>query len=76
MPAVALSPNAAAAPQPEETPLPRLRNDLELFPGPAAPDGGPTWSIFDPVRNAYFQIDWRGAALLARWRLGRADAVA
>lgn len=61
---------------PADTPLPRLRDDLELFPGPAAPDGGATWSIFDPFRNAYFQIDWRGAALLTRWRLGRAAAVA
>lgn len=72
MPITALSANAISG----EAPLPRLRDDLELFPGTPAPDGGPTWSIFDPIRNAYFQIDWRGAALLTRWRLGRAAAVA
>lgn len=66
----------APSPQPRPDLLPRLRSDLQVFPGPAAPDGGPTWSIFDPVRNAYFRIGWAAREILIRWGLGRADAVA
>jgi len=48
----------------------RLREDLRLFPGPDAPDGSPTWSIFDPTRGSYFAIGWRAMEMLSRWRAG------
>lgn len=60
----------------QDAPLPRLRPDLQVFPGPADPDGGPTWAIFDPVRNAYFHIGWSAREILIRWGLGGAGAVA
>lgn len=69
---VAAGPSCDAQP---DAVLPRLRADLQVFPGPAAPDGGPTWSIFDPVRNAYFSIGWAAREILIRWGLGRAGAV-
>lgn len=74
MTVVALSADSGAGAQ--DAPLPRLRPDLQLLPGPATPEGAPTWSIFDPVRAAYFRIDWRARELLVRWGLGRAGAVA
>lgn len=53
--------------------LPRLREDLELLPGPRAVDGSPTWSIFDPPRNRYFRIGWLAFEMLSRWYLTTSD---
>jgi putative peptide zinc metalloprotease protein len=72
----ALSPASIPASSAPDTPLPRLRPDLRLSPGPQARDGGPSWSIFDPARNAYFRIGWAAREILARWGLGRVGAVA
>lgn len=66
---------STATTQRQDVLLPRLRPDLQVFSGPAAPDGGPTWTIFDPVRNAYFRIGWPAWEILVRWGLGRAGAV-
>lgn len=59
-----------------EPPLPRLREDLALLPGPPARDGSPTWTIHDPARDRYIRIGWKAMEMLARWGLGRAAAVA
>lgn len=59
----------------EPDPLPALREELTLHAGPAALDGSPTWSLQDPVRNQFFMIDWPTFEVLARWHLGRADAL-
>lgn len=67
---------ASAATAVQDACLPGLRPDLQIFPGPADPDGGPTWSIFDPIRNAYFRIGRPAREILIRWGLGRAGAVA
>jgi len=48
-------------------PLPGLREELSLHPGPAALDGAPTWTIRDPVRNRYFRIGWAAFEALSRW---------
>ncbi|MBP2300819.1 site-2 protease family protein [Azospirillum picis] len=50
-----------------EAPLPRLRNDLKLFPGPVGADGAPTHTIYDPVRHRYFQVGRAGTEFLAAW---------
>lgn len=55
--------------------LPSLRDDLGLIPGPAAEDGAPTWTIYDPVRNRYFRIGQSAFDLLSRWELGNPAAV-
>jgi len=56
-------------------PLPPLRDDLALLAGPRALDGGPTWTIHDPLRNRFHRIGARAFDLLSAWHLGRADAV-
>lgn len=59
-----------------EPDLPILREDLELVPGRPSPDGAPTWSIYDPVRHAYFSIGWSSFEMLAKWSLGKAALIA
>src|SRR4051812_21725381 len=48
-------------------PLPPLREDLRLYPGPTSRDGSPTWRILDPIRNSFFEIGWLEFEMLARW---------
>lgn len=48
-------------------PLPRLREELDLLAGPAMPDGQPSWTLHDPVRNLFFRIDWPTLEILQRW---------
>jgi len=60
----------------EEPPLPALREDLRLLPGPAAADGSATWTIHDPARQRFFRIGRAGFEALSRWHLGRASRVA
>jgi putative peptide zinc metalloprotease protein len=48
-------------------PLPRLREELDLLPGPTLPDGQPSWTLHDPVRNQFFRIDWPTLEILQRW---------
>lgn len=44
-----------------------LRQDLKLHPAGPLADGSPTWRIYDPVRNAFFEIGWLEFELLSRW---------
>jgi putative peptide zinc metalloprotease protein len=57
----------AMSEQAAEPSLPRLRQDLKLYPGSAHRDGSPSWRILDPVRNRFFEIGWLEFELLARW---------
>ena len=41
--------------------------------GAPTPDGTPTWTIHDPVRNKYYQIGWVAHQLLSRWNCGSSD---
>ena len=50
-----------------ESPLPRLREDLQLMQGAPTITGKPTWLIFDPVAHRYFQIDQNAFRLLSIW---------
>ncbi|MGC2857214.1 HlyD family efflux transporter periplasmic adaptor subunit [Novispirillum sp. DQ9] len=56
-------------------PLPPLRDDLALLPGPRGVDGAPSWTIHDPVRNRFHRIGARAFDLLSAWHLGAAEAV-
>jgi len=56
--------------------LPPLREELALLPGPPLADGQPSWTLQDPVRNLFFQIDWSGFEILSRWALGQPAAIA
>ena len=55
------------APAPETPKVPKLRQDVKLYPGARHRDGSPSWRILDPVRNRFFEIGWLEFELLARW---------
>ncbi|PIG07921.1 site-2 protease family protein [Comamonas sp. 26] len=57
------------------TAWPALREELDLLPGPVLPDGQPSWTLHDPVRNLFFQLDWASFEVLKRWHLGAAEAI-
>ena len=59
----------------EDYALPTLREELKLVEGPSALDGSPTWTIFDPVRNNYFNFGWKTFQLISRWSAGTAKAL-
>lgn len=61
----------AAAPPP----LPRLREDIKLLPGPRSADGSRSWLLHDPVRNVFFQIGWREFQILSQWKGSSLDSI-
>jgi putative peptide zinc metalloprotease protein len=59
----------------QQKPWPKLREDLTLYPGPADKNGAPTWTLHDPARNQYFQIDWVAFEIISRLDFGNADEI-
>lgn len=57
-------------------PLPPLREELDLMPGPAMPDGQPSWTLHDPARNQFFRIDWPTLEILTRWSMNDPEKIA
>lgn len=57
----------AALPTMPPARLPRLRQDLELLPGPVLDNIGRTWRIRDPARNRFFDIGPFEFAALSDW---------
>lgn len=55
--------------------LPSLRQELSLVPGPRLTDGQPSWTLHDPVRNLFFQIDWPSFEMLSHWALREPAAI-
>lgn len=58
-----------------EAALPALRPELVLAPAGPTAAGEPSWTLHDPARNAYFQLDWLTYELLSRWDLQTPHAV-
>jgi putative peptide zinc metalloprotease protein len=55
--------------------LPLLRQELSIDAGPHLADGQPSWTLHDPVRNQFFQLDWPSFEMLSRWDLQDPQAV-
>ena len=53
-----------------------IRDDLDLHASSTTIEGHPTWVIHDPVRNKFFQIEWRVFEVLRRWEYGTAELIA
>ena len=47
--------------------LPRIRDELILFPAAPNEDGTPAWIVQDPVINRFFRIGWIDFELLIHW---------
>jgi putative peptide zinc metalloprotease protein len=58
-----------------EIPLPELRGDIQLLPGPMAADGSPSWTIHDPARGRYYRISWTAFHMLSNWPAATARAL-
>ena len=56
-------------------PLPPLREDIAIFPGPAALDGSPTWTLHDPARNRFYRLGWPEFEIISRWDAGTIAAL-
>ena len=52
-----------------------IRDDLNLYAASSTSGGCPAWTIHDPVRNKFFQIEWRVFEVLRRWDKGTAERV-
>ena len=57
----------------QDSPLPPLRDDLQIVKGMPTLQGEPTWTIVDPVRNKYMQIGWGAYQMLTRWNTGTTE---
>lgn len=55
--------------------LPPLREELALYPGARGAQGQPGWTLHDPVRNQFFELDWPTFELLSRWQLGSPQTI-
>ena len=55
---------------------PKLRQELDLMPGPTLSDGQPSWTLHDPVRNLFFRIDWSTLEVLQRWDMADPERIA
>lgn len=54
----------------DDFPLPALAPHLKLSRGPDA-KGEPSWTLHNPISNAYFKLDWISFECLARFPLHR-----
>ncbi|MDQ8037166.1 MAG: biotin/lipoyl-binding protein [Pedobacter sp.] len=55
--------------------LPLLREELQLQEGIRDVDGHRTWTLFDPIRNRYFQLTELDFTLLSFWHLRTSASV-
>lgn len=59
-----------------DSPVPALRDDLQVQPGPRDYEGRHTWTLYDPLRNRFFQLDERAFHLVCNWGAGTPAAIA
>ncbi len=67
---------AALAPEPQTAALPGLREELRLEPGAPLVNGAPSWTLFDPVRHAFYQLGKIEFSILSHWARGSFDGLA
>lgn len=62
----------------ESTPveLPALRQELRIEPGAPQIGGAPSWTLFDPLRHAFYRLGRIEHAILARWASGSLSGLA
>jgi putative peptide zinc metalloprotease protein len=62
---------AAAIPMAVPVALPPLRQELRIEPGAPLVNGAPSWTLFDPVRHAFFQLGKIEFTIFSRWANGQ-----
>jgi putative peptide zinc metalloprotease protein len=71
----ALRLRAKGKPKAKPVNLPKIRDELILFPAAPNEDGTPAWVIQDPVTNRFFRIGWIDFELLIHWADFDAEAL-
>lgn len=64
-----------AAPATAAARLLPLREEIAIFPGPAALDGSPTWTLHDPALNRFYRLGWPEFEIISRWDAGTIAAL-
>ncbi|WP_298334600.1 site-2 protease family protein [uncultured Erythrobacter sp.] len=60
---------------PTPPPLPGLRQELRIEPGAPLVNGAPSWTLFDPVRHAFFQLGRVEFIILTHWASGQLGGI-
>ncbi len=55
--------------------LPSLREELELYKAPAAFDGSPSWTLYDPANQRFYRLNRLETEILSCWYLGTPDLI-
>jgi putative peptide zinc metalloprotease protein len=55
--------------------IPGLRQELRIEPGAPMVNGAPSWTLFDPVRHAFFQLGKLEVGIFARWASGELSKI-
>jgi putative peptide zinc metalloprotease protein len=66
---------AAALSEPDDIALPPLRQELRIERGAPLTTGAPSWTLFDPVRQAFYQLGKVEFRIFALWRDGSLNHV-
>ena len=66
---------AAAIEAKRATTLLPLREEIAIFPGPAALDGSPSYTLHDPARNRFYRLGWPEFEIISRWDSASIDAL-
>jgi putative peptide zinc metalloprotease protein len=66
---------AAAAPASASVSIPPLRQELRIEPGAPLVTGAPSWTLFDPVKHAFFQLGRVEFAIFSAWANGALDGI-
>ncbi len=56
--------------------IPDLRQELRIEPGAPLVNGAPSWTLFDPVRHAFFQLGRIEFKIFSSWANGNFDGLA
>jgi len=59
----------------DANPLPVLRDEVIVYPGPTGAAGQPSWVLHDPARNQFFRLDWPTYEILSRWDYGAPEFI-
>lgn len=60
----------------EDYSLPALRDDIQVFPGGRTWKGERSWTVYDPLRNRFFQLTDTDFHLFSCWGAGTPEAIA
>lgn len=52
-----------------------LRDEISIFPAPAALDGSPSWTLHDPACNRFYRLGWQEFEILSRWDSGTIERI-